>query len=243
MIRINNLKAKIKSSEKEVLNGLNLTINDGEVHAIMGPNGAGKSTLAKTIMGHYNYDVTGGTIEFNGTIINDLDVASRAKMGIFIAMQDPTIIKGVSNSEFLKNAYEEKYEDHINYFDFIKNMNSSLHDLEFSKDTANRDVNEGFSGGEKKKNEILQMKILKPKFIILDEIDSGLDVDSLKIVCNNINDYLKEFPDTSVLIITHYPRILEYLQPNYVHILKDGIITKTGDINLALEIERDGYEK
>lgn len=243
MLRINNLKVNIKNTDKCVLNDFNLEIAEGKIHAIMGPNGTGKSTLAKTIMGHYDYEIVEGEIFFVDNKINDMDVDKRAKLGIFLAMQNPTVIEGVTNSEFLKTAYEEKNDEHINYLDFINNINSALNDLRFDKFMIHRHLNQGFSGGEKKKNEILQLKILKPKFIILDEIDSGLDIDSLKIVCENINAYKKMYPKTAILIITHYPRILEYLKPDAVHIMNHGKIEKTGDINLALEIERVGYHE
>ena len=243
MLEIKDLNVKVIDRDIEVIQGLNLTINDGEIHAIMGPNGTGKSTLVKTIMGHYKFAITGGTISFNGKSLNDLTVDERAKLGIFLAMQDPTEIDGVNNSEFLKTAKEEISGEHINYFDFINEINKSVDDLKFSKDMIHRSLNKGFSGGEKKKNEILQMKILKPKFIILDEIDSGLDIDSLKIVCSNINDYRKENPQTSLLIITHYPRIFDFLKPNYVHVMNHGTIEKSGDINLAYEIENAGYNE
>ena len=209
----------------------------------MGPNGTGKSTLAKVIMGHYLFTLTDGEIFFNGTKLNDLTTDERAKLGIFLAMQDPTVIDRVTNSEFLKTSSEEITGKHIDYFKFITKVNNSLKDLEFSKDMIHRHVNAGFSGGEKKKNEVLQIKILKPKLIILDELDSGLDVDSLKIVCENINKYKSENPDTSILIITHYPRILEMIKPDYVHVMKNGTIVKTGDISLATLTEKVGYNE
>ena len=233
----------LKNEDKKILDGLNLEIKDGEIHAIMGPNGTGKSTLSKTIMGHFLFNVLDGDIIFNDVRLNELSVDERAKAGIFLAMQDPTVVDGVTNSEFLKNAYEEQTGNHIDYFKFISEVNKSLDDLKFSRDMIHRDVNAGFSGGEKKKNEVLQIKILKPKLIILDEIDSGLDVDSLKVVCENINEYKNEFPDTSILIITHYPRILEAIKPDYVHIMKNGKIVKTGDLSLALETEQVGYNE
>ena len=243
MLEIKDIYVNVKDSEKEVINGLSLNIKQGEIHAIMGPNGTGKSTLAKTILGHYKFELTAGDIIFNETKLNNLSTDERARLGIFLAMQDPTEIEGVTNSEFLKTAKEEITQEHTNYFEFINEINTALSDLEFSKDMIHRHLNKGFSGGEKKKNEILQIKILKPKFIILDEIDSGLDVDSLKIVCDNINSYLEYYPETSLLIITHYPRILEYIKPDYVHIMNHGKIEETGDITLALKTEKDGYNK
>lgn len=243
MLSIKNINVSLKNEDKKIIKDLSLEINDGETHAIMGPNGTGKSTLAKVIMGHYLFTLTGGEIFFNGTKLNDLTTDERAKLGIFLAMQDPTVIDGVTNSEFLKTSSEEITGKHIDYFKFITEVNNSLKDLEFSKDMIHRHVNAGFSGGEKKKNEVLQIKILKPKLIILDEIDSGLDVDSLKIVCENINKYKSENPDTSILIITHYPRILEMIKPDYVHVMKNGTIVKTGDISLATLTEKVGYNE
>ena len=243
MLSIKNINVSLKNEDKKIIKDLSLEINDGETHAIMGPNGTGKSTLAKVIMGHYLFTLTGGEIFFDGTKSNDLTTDERAKLGIFLAMQDPTVIDGVTNSEFLKTSSEEITGKHIDYFKFITKVNNSLKDLEFSKDMIHRHVNAGFSGGEKKKNEVLQIKILKPKLIILDELDSGLDVDSLKIVCENINKYKSENPDTSILIITHYPRILEMIKPDYVHVMKNGTIVKTGDISLATLTEKVGYNE
>ena len=242
MLNIKNLSVKVIDSDINILNKLNLEIGNGEVHAIMGPNGTGKSTLAKIIMGHYQYEVTNGSIKFNNKDITKLSVDERAKLGIFLSMQDPTVIDGVSNSEFIRTAQNEINGSKTNLYEFIKSMESSLDDLKLDANMIHRSINKDFSGGEKKKNEILQLKLLKPKFIILDELDSGLDVDSLKIVSKNINNYLKENKDCSILIITHYPRILEYIKPDYVHILKDGKIKKTGDMKLALEIEKNGYQ-
>lgn len=243
MLSIKNINVSLKNEDKKIIKDLSLEINDGETHAIMGPNGTGKSTLAKVMMGHYLFTLTGGEIFFDGTKLNDLTTDERAKLGIFLAMQDPTVIDGVTNSEFLKTSSEEITGKHIDYFKFISEVNNSLKDLEFSKDMIHRHVNAGFSGGEKKKNEVLQIKILKPKLIILDELDSGLDVDSLKIVCENINKYKSENPDTSILIITHYPRILEMIKPDYVHVMKNGTIVKTGDISLATLTEKVGYNE
>lgn len=243
MLEIKNISVKIKDSDKHIINGLSLDIRDGEVHAIMGPNGAGKSTLSKVIMGNYKYELTDGDILLNGESIKDLKVNERAKKGIFLAMQDPTVVDGVTNSEFLKTASREITGDNIDYFKFLDEVNKSIEDLEFDKDMLYRHLNKGFSGGEKKKNEVLQIKMLKPKFIILDEIDSGLDVDSLRIVCENINKYREEHKDTSVLIITHYPRILEYINPDFVHIMNNGKIVKTGNMDLAFDTEKHGYHE
>jgi Fe-S cluster assembly ATP-binding protein len=241
MLQIKNLTAKTVDTNEDILKKFNLDINDGEVHAIMGPNGTGKSTLSKVIMGHYKYKVTSGDIIFNNTNITKLDTSDRAKLGLFLVMQDPTVIPGVSNSEFLKTAMDEINDTHTNLYTFVTSMEKDMQEVGLSSDMLHRAINENFSGGEKKKNEILQLKMLKPKCIILDELDSGLDVDSLKLVCDNINSYLKENKDTSVLIITHYPRILEYIKPNYVHVMKNGKIMKTGDMSLALEIDKTGY--
>lgn len=243
MLEIKNISVKIKDSDKYIIYGLSLNIKDGEVHAIMGPNGTGKSTLSKVIMGNYKYELTDGDILLNGESIKDLKVNERAKKGIFLAMQDPTVVDGVTNSEFLKTASREITGENIDYFKFLDEVNKSIEDLEFDKDMLYRHLNKGFSGGEKKKNEVLQIKMLKPKFIILDEIDSGLDVDSLRIVCENINKYREEHKDTSVLIITHYPRILEYINPDFVHIMNNGKIVKTGNMNLAFDTEKHGYHE
>ena len=241
MLEIKKLTCSIKDSKESILKDLSLTIKPGEVHVIMGPNGTGKSTLSKTIMGHYQYEVKKGDIKIDGESILPLTVDERAKKGLFLCMQDPTVIEGVSNSEFLRTARNSLKEDKENLYSLIKDMEAGMKDLNLDTGMLHRSLNLGFSGGEKKKNEILQMKFLKPKYIILDELDSGLDVDSLKIVCKNINEYLRENKDSSLLIITHYPRILEYISPDFVHILKDGSIVKTGDSSLAFEVEKSGY--
>lgn len=241
LLEIKKINAKVKDSDLEILKDFSLNIKNGEIHAIMGPNGTGKSTLSKVIMGHYNYELTSGDIIFNGDKLNDLEVDERAKKGLFLSMQDPTVIDGVSNSEFLRTARGEITGEKVNLYTFIKDMESAMKEVKLDGSMLHRSLNVGFSGGEKKKNEILQLKFLKPKFIILDELDSGLDVDSLRVVCSNINDYLKDNPDTSVLIITHYPRILEYIKPDFVHVMMNGKIQKTGTMELALEVEKDGY--
>ena len=241
MIKIDKLNVKIKDTDLVILKDFSLSIAPGEIHAIMGPNGAGKSTLSKTIMGHYKYEIINGNIFFDGNDISNLNVNERAKKGIFFCMQDPTVIEGVSNSEFLRTARAECTGEKVNLYTFIKDMESAMEKVELDGSMLHRSLNHGFSGGEKKKNEILQMLFLKPKFIILDELDSGLDVDSLRVVCKNINEYLKDNPDVSVLIITHYTRVLEYIKPDYVHILSNGKIKKTGNYELAFEIEKNGY--
>lgn len=239
MLEIKELNVEIK--DKKILKNFNLKIKDGEIHAVMGPNGVGKSTLSKVIMGDPNYTITRGEIIFNEKDITNLEVDERARLGIFMAMQNPISIEGVKNSEFLKTALSTVEDRNVSIFEFIKSMDASMKELEMDPSMLHRSINQGFSGGERKKNEILQMKVLKPSFIILDELDSGLDVDSLKIVCDNINQYLRENPSTSVLIITHYPRILQYIKPNYVHAFLDGKIVKTSDYSFAEKIEKNGY--
>jgi len=241
MLEIKDIQCSVVNSDIPILDHLSLTIKEGEIHAIMGPNGTGKSTLSKDIMGHYQYKVTSGDILLDNESILDLEVDERAKKGLFLCMQDPTVIEGVSNSEFLRTARGSITGEKVNLYTFMKDMENAMKDLSLDSSMLHRSLNKGFSGGEKKKNEILQMKFLKPKYIILDELDSGLDVDSLRIVCENIRDYMKENKKASLLIITHYPRILEYLKPDYVHILKDGFIQKSGGMELALEIEKNGY--
>lgn len=241
MLDIQNLCCKVKGTQGEILHNFSLKINDGEVHAIMGPNGAGKSTLSKVIMGHYNYEILSGELLFNSISLKDKEVWERARMGIFLSMQDPTVVSGVTNSEFLKEALSSVTSNRVELFSFIKEMDKMMKELHLDKSMLHRSINEGFSGGEKKKNEVLQLKVLKPKFIILDELDSGLDVDSLSLCALNINQYIKENPDTSILIITHYPRLLQYIKPCYVHILSGGQIVKTGDFSLAEKIEKEGY--
>lgn len=239
MLKIEGLN--VSTDNKVILNDFNLIIGDGETHVIMGPNGVGKSTLSRVIMGDYNYKVNAGSIVFNGDNLIPMSTDERAKRGIFLAMQYPMEIEGVSNQDFLRTAMSAINNKRIGLYDFILKCEKGSDDLSMSKDLIHRSLNVGFSGGEKKKNEVLQIKLLEPKFIILDELDSGLDVDSLKIVGENIHNYKEEHPDTSILIITHHPKILEYLRPDYVHIMNNGSVSKTGDYNLAMEIEKNGY--
>lgn len=239
MLKIENLDVSIEN--KKILKHFNLVINNGEIHAVMGPNGVGKSTLSRVIMGDSNYKVTNGTIEFNGDNIIPLSVDERAKKGIFLAMQYPMEIEGVSNQDFLRTAISSINNKRIGLYDFILKCEKGLEELSMNKELIHRNLNSGFSGGEKKKNEVLQIKLLTPKFIILDELDSGLDVDSLKIVGENIKKYKNDNPETSILIITHHPKILEYLKPDYVHVIKDGTITNSGNYDLAINIEKYGF--
>lgn len=240
MFVIDKLSVLIKDSDKEIIKDFSLTINKGEIHAIMGPNGVGKSTLSKVIMSHPDYVITSGTITYNDKILNNLTTDEIARNGIYLLMQDPMIIDGVSSSEAIRTALKERGED-TNLYTFITKMKKELDQLHLPKDVMNRSINKGLSGGEKKKNEVIGLKLLTPGFIILDELDSGLDVDSLKIVANNINEYLKDNKDTSVLIITHYSRVLDLIKPDFVHQMENGKIIKTGDISLAKQIEKTGY--
>lgn len=238
MLKIENLNTSIDG--KDILKNFYLNINAGEVHALMGPNGTGKSTLSKVILNNKKYKKLSGKIMFDDVDITNMSTDEIARKGIFLCNQLPCEIDGVTTADFLRTALNEKEE--VSLYQYIKKINSAVKDLKMDENMIHRSMNKGFSGGEKKKNEILQLKVLEPKFIILDELDSGLDVDSLKIVCENINSYLKEHENTSVLIITHYPKILQYIKPDYVHVMVNGNIKKTGDASLALEIEEKGYD-
>ena len=240
-LEIKNLNVSVL--DKKILNDFNITINNGEIHAIMGPNGTGKSTLSRVILGDNHYSVLSGDILVDNKSILTLETDERAKLGIFLCFQNPISIEGISNSEFIRTAINSNNENTVGLYQFIKDIEKNIDELKMDHNMIHRSLNSGFSGGERKKNEILQMKMLKPKLIILDELDSGLDVDSLKIVCDNINNYLKENSDTSVLIITHYTRILEFIKPNFVHMMKEGTITISGDYNLAKIIEKQGYNE
>ena len=240
-LKIKNLKVQVEN--KLILNDFNLEINEGEIHAIMGPNGTGKSTLTKVIMGDSNYEILMGSILFDDKEINDLTTDERARLGLFLGMQLPIEIDGVTNADFLRTAIRSKEEeDKFNLFEFIKDLDKMTEKLQMNKEMIHRGVNKGFSGGERKKNEILQMHILKPNMVMLDEIDSGLDVDSLKIVGTNVMEYFNE-RKPGILLITHYHRLLEYIKPDFVHIMKNGKIIKTGDYALVKQIEENGYEQ
>lgn len=240
-LEIKNLYVSV--NDKKILNDFNLLVKKGEIHAIMGPNGTGKSTLSKVILGDQNYHIDSGDIFVDGQSVLKLKTDERARMGIFLCFQNPPSIDGITNSEFIRTAINSQREKPIGLYDFIKEMEQNVKSLSMKEDMMHRNLNIGFSGGERKKNEVLQIKMLKPKLIIFDELDSGLDVDSLKIVCDNINDYLKEYPDTSVILITHYTRILNYIKPDFVHMMTEGHISLSGDINLATKIEKEGYNK
>ncbi len=238
-LEIIDLHAKVE--DIEILKGVNLKINSGEIHAIMGPNGTGKSTLSSVIMGHPKYTVTKGKILLNGENILEKTVDERARLGLFLAMQHPAEVPGVTNSDFLKTAMQTREENkNLSLFKFIMQLEKSVNKLKMREDLPHRYLNEGFSGGEKKRNEILQMLMLKPQYAILDEIDSGLDVDALKIVSEAVNSMRGE--DFSALLITHYQRLLEYIQPDIVHIMMKGKIVKTGGKELISKIDQDGYD-
>ena len=242
MLEIKNLKAGI--GETEILTGLSLSVKAGEVHAIMGPNGSGKSTLALVIAGHEDYVVHDGTVEYLGKNLLELEPEERAREGIFLGFQYPVEIPGVNNAYLLKAAVNAKRKheglDQIDAFEFLKIARETMAMLDMDPSFLNRGVNEGFSGGEKKRNEILQMAILEPRLAILDETDSGLDIDAMKAVANGINALRN--PERSIVLVTHYQRLLDYVEPDFVHVLSQGKIVRSGDKSLALELEERGYE-
>ena len=243
---IKNLHASVVDSEtttqKEILKGVDLEINTGEMHAIMGPNGTGKSTLASVIMGDPRFTVTEGTITIDGEDVLSMSVDERSRKGIFLAMQYPNEIPGVTNSDFIRSAMQARLgkDEHISLFKFIKSMDKAVTSLKMNPDLPHRYINEGFSGGEKKRNEILQMKMLEPNFAILDEIDSGLDVDALKIVGENVNNMKRD--KFASLVITHYQRLLDYIDVSHVHIMLKGKIVRSGGKELITKIDNEGYD-
>lgn len=229
--------------DKEILKGINLTINTGETHALMGPNGNGKSTLLGTIMGHPKYKVTQGTITLDGEDVLSMSVDERSRKGLFLGMQYPQEIPGVTNSDFLRSAMNARREKPLSLYQFIKAMDHATEDLEMDGNLAHRYLNEGFSGGEKKRNEILQMKLLEPKFALLDEIDSGLDVDALRIVADNINEMRETKKENfGLVMVSHYERLYELVKPTHVHVLVDGNIVVEGGFELIEKINNEGYE-
>lgn len=239
-LEIKNLHVSIEDSE--ILKGVNLTIKGGEFHAVMGPNGTGKSTLASAIMGHPKYEITEGTIHLDGEDVLEMEVDERARAGLFLGMQYPSEISGVTTSDFLRSSVNARREegDEISLMKFIKEMDSALDYLEIDQNMAQRYLNTGFSGGEKKRNEILQLMMIKPEIAILDEIDSGLDIDALKVVSKGINKLRSE--NFGCLIITHYQRLLNYITPDYVHVMMQGRVVKSGGPELAKRLEAEGYE-
>ena len=244
MIQIRDLHASV--SGKEILKGITLDIEAGEIHAIMGPNGSGKSTLAQVLAGHPGYEVTGGTVTYLGKDLLDMEPEERAQAGVFLAFQYPVEIPGVSNAYFLRSAYNEirkaRGEAEADPLEFLDIVSERLKIVDLDEAMLNRSVNAGFSGGEKKRNEILQMAILEPDLAILDETDSGLDIDALRIVAGGVNEVRKDRPELGVVLITHYQRILDLLTPDRVHILVDGRIVESGGPDLAERLEREGYE-
>ena len=242
MLEIKDLKAGI--GDTQILNGLSLSVQAGEIHAIMGPNGSGKSTLAQVIAGHADYEVYGGTVEYLGKNLLELEPEERAREGVFLGFQYPVEIPGVNNAYLLKAAVNAKRRHQglgeMDAFEFLKIARETMAMLDMDPSFLNRGVNEGFSGGEKKRNEILQMAILKPRLAILDETDSGLDIDALKAVANGINA-LRD-PERSIVLVTHYQRLLDYVEPDFVHVLSNGRIVRSGDKSLALKLEEKGYD-
>jgi Fe-S cluster assembly ATP-binding protein len=243
ILQVRDLHAKVADEGTEILHGLNLEVPRGEVHAIMGPNGSGKSTLAKVVAGHPEYEVTGGSVLFGGEEILELEPDERSKAGIFLAFQYPVEIPGVSIANFLRTAKQAHLPDgeEVDLFDFQDELLDRMELLDMDPTFAERPVNDGFSGGEKKRNEILQMAMLKPSMALLDETDSGLDIDALQVVAQGVNTLKQEDPNMGILVITHYQRLLNYIKPDVVHVMVAGKIVKTGGPEIALELEEEGY--
>jgi len=245
ILEIEGLEAKVAEGDLAILNGLDLAIGKGEIHAIMGPNGSGKSTLAKVLAGHPGYEATSGSVNFRGEDLLELEADERSQAGVFLAFQYPVEIPGVSIANFLRTAVQAHMPEgeELDIFDFSDMLTDRMDMLEMDVAFAERHVNDGFSGGEKKRNEILQMAMLKPKLAVMDETDSGLDIDALKIVASGVNKLAEEDPEMSVLLITHYQRLLDYIKPDFVHVMVDGRIVKSGGPEVALELEAGGYSE
>ncbi len=243
ILTITGLRAKVIDEDLDILMGVDLEIRPGEIHTIMGPNGSGKSTLAKVLAGHPDYEVTGGDVVFNGQSILDLEPNERALAGMFLAFQYPTEIPGVSIANFLRTALQARLEDgeEVDLFDFQEELLDRMKLLDMDPAFAERPVNDGFSGGEKKRNEILQMAVLRPTLALMDETDSGLDIDALQIVANGVNTLREENPDMTVLLITHYQRMLNYIKPDAVHVMVGGRIVRSGGPEVAIALEEQGY--
>ena len=244
ILKITGLHAKVAEEDLPILKGVDLTLGKGEIHAIMGPTGSGKSTLAKVLAGHPGYEATAGEVEFNGGGLLDLEPDERSRAGIFLAFQYPVDIPGVSIANFLRTAVQAHLpeDEELDLFDFQDMLLERMELLEMDPSFAERHVNDGFSGGEKKRNEILQMAVLKPGLALMDETDSGLDIDALKIVAAGVNKLAEENPDMTVLLITHYQRLLDYIKPHFVHVMVDGRIVRSGGPDIALELEEEGYK-
>ena len=243
ILTITDLHAKVPDEDLEILNGVDLELRPGEIHAIMGPNGSGKSTLAKVLAGHPGYEVTAGEVVFHGRSLLDLEPNERALAGLFMAFQYPTEIPGVSIANFLRTALQARLEDgeEVDLFDFQDELVDRMKLLDMDPSFAERPVNDGFSGGEKKRNEILQMAVLRPSLALMDETDSGLDIDALKIVASGVNTLREENPEMAILLITHYQRLLNYITPNMVHVMVAGRIVRSGGPEVAIELEEQGY--
>ena len=243
ILTITGLRAKVADEDLDILMGVDLELRPGQIHTIMGPNGSGKSTLAKVLAGHPDYEVTGGDVVFNGQSILDLEPNERALAGMFLAFQYPTEIPGVSIANFLRTALQARLEDgeEVDLFDFQEELLDRMKLLDMDPAFAERPVNDGFSGGEKKRNEILQMAVLRPTLALMDETDSGLDIDALQIVANGVNTLREENPDMTVLLITHYQRMLNYIKPDAVHVMVGGRIVRSGGPEVAVALEEQGY--
>ncbi len=243
ILKISNLRAKVVDGDADILRGVDLDLHGGEIHAIMGPNGSGKSTLAKVLAGHPGYEVTGGTATLRGQDLLELAPDERSRAGVFLAFQYPLDIPGVSIANFLRTAVQAHLPEgeELDIFEFADMLTERMELLEMDPSFAERYVNDGFSGGEKKRNEILQMAVLKPTLAVLDETDSGLDIDALKVVASGVNKLFEERPDMTILLITHYQRLLNYIKPHQVHVMVEGRIVRSGGPEVALELEEDGY--